>query len=314
MFFRKLRLANELAWSGILSTVLVAAFTAIFYNSLQYVGPNEYSDGRVSHILAVCIAFFVWLCIYLKGMISINKKKTEDFKDHAIADKHVNIRYKNSKRKIKDKEISSLENEVDEIMAVYSSRFANILPTMTFAYLGHVVSVILLGTCFTYAIINTTMTPSADIKDLFMRKLFTISGEFSQIQTTKNISKEFKENLAKKGVYITENAKIVRDKERDFEIIRDEKEEYILIREENGRLGIYSKNNFLCHIYYNIVTLFTIGFGDIHPVSELGQIGVIIQCLSVLLIFYYGLNFMLSFEQKRKLETREAILTELEEI
>lgn len=68
---------------------------------------------------------------------------------------------------------------------------------------------------------------------------------------------------------------------------------------------------FVSHIYFSGMTMLTIGFGYNHPVSELSQWGVIIQCFSILIIIIFGLSYIVSFEQSRIDNVRKAILSDL---
>jgi len=69
--------------------------------------------------------------------------------------------------------------------------------------------------------------------------------------------------------------------------------------------------DFLSHIYFSTVTILTIGYGDIHPVSQLTRLCSIIQCFSILLLIMLGLSYLVSFEFNRVGNVRKAILSEL---
>jgi hypothetical protein len=57
-----------------------------------------------------------------------------------------------------------------------------------------------------------------------------------------------------------------------------------------GLLGGQAKTN-LDYIYFSVVTSTTIGYGDIHPISDLGKIFVCIQAVMVVAFIVLFLNF-----------------------
>lgn len=75
--------------------------------------------------------------------------------------------------------------------------------------------------------------------------------------------------------------------------------------------GLTSSNTLLDHIYFNIVTIFTIGYGDHYPLTTLSKIYVIFQCLTIFISVLIGLAYLIAFEYSRYTNIENAIASYL---
>jgi hypothetical protein len=72
--------------------------------------------------------------------------------------------------------------------------------------------------------------------------------------------------------------------------------------------GLEDKPLFMSHLYFTVVTFFTIGFGDISPKNDsFGQVAVIITAFSSIMSLYVGLGVFLSGLYSMRINLRSAV-------
>lgn len=66
------------------------------------------------------------------------------------------------------------------------------------------------------------------------------------------------------------------------------------------------------HLYFNTITVLTIGFGDIHPRSQTAKIGSVLQGLGTALVLLFGVGYTLAIESFRIGTIRTEVLAGVE--
>jgi hypothetical protein len=227
-------------WAGIASMVLGAIVTAVVCFLVTVANIDAYGIVRAVSVILIAVSYIAWALLFGASFLLLPKRPS-DFLEHVLSSEAVRDSIEVGCARLRAGMNADLENEADEVMATYTGEFRGHFPYRLFSYLSHVLTAIILGAAFTYALVYTSILPDAE-------------GELTHLS-------------------------------------RGEP--------------------FLKHVYFSVVTFFTIGYGDVHPVSSLAQVGTIVQCLAILVAVIFGLSYLISFETGRMQNVRNAVLTYL---
>ena len=305
----------RLGWNGFFHVIIMFFVSWSFCSLFDYFDAFSSSRARVISLALVLISYGIWLYRYYKEVCSMPRIRGQ-FLSHARSMKQVDAKYQQHIAMIKTN-TGTPNGCISEFMAIYIEKFENYFFKLAGSLLSHIVIIILVGTIFSYAVTYTSNKPSLEYKNLYSSYLFSINIKYEDALKNGELSQELKNEFKNHGITLSELSQIKKKNNNSLACIECDKiinnNSYIIVK-NNDSLDVLEKNSFLTYLYFNTISVFTIGYGYIHPISVIARFGIVAQCFTIWYIIFAGVSHLIAFEWKRIDKVKEAFINKYNEV
>lgn len=292
---------------GIIYFAVVVLIAIYVHSAISTASSFELPTLRIRLLWIVGVGYLIWLCLLIIGSFCL-PKNVEDFRAHLESDKAVRRSFEAGLSRLNAGDVrTDVEYEAIEVMFLYFIRFRYFFPSMMLSSIANVASIILLGATCTYIMVNTAAWPPGEIARL-SGWVCSIDPKYHAALGQLSVYDSLRSEFDACGIVVGQIATIQRSDKLDAWVMNAGGTSGVYIIKAGRRLEVYKPESFLTHVYFSAVTTFTIGFGDMHPLSESSRLITILQCLAILVAITLGLALTISFEMNRFENVRQSII------